>query len=166
VAVKANPKSKYEVSDELIALAEQEPRICLLPLDTPMTRAQAISLGTLTVTGTVGLEAVMGKGRAMSLRHPLIERQFPSLHAASVSEGVQKLLNDPKAGVGSAECGVQLVQYMVASSFPGLVSEPLFHPQCLDPENIRSVADALHGLSPGSKFAAPLFVPNSLHFAQ
>lgn len=146
VAVKANPKSKYEVSAGLLALAAQEPRVCLLPLGTPMTKAQACTLGTLTVSGTVGFEAVLGKGRCLSLRHPLIEREFPGLHATSVAEGVYRLLNDPQAGTGGTELGTQLIQCLVAQSFPGLVSEPLYHPLCIEPENIRLVADALHGL--------------------
>jgi hypothetical protein len=166
VAVKVNPKSKYEVSDELIALAAREPRVCLLPLKTPMARAQAISIGTLTVTGTVGFEAVMGKGRALSLCHPMIEREFPRLHAVSIPDGVHRLLSDPSAGVGSTECGVRLIQYMVAHSFPGLVSEPLYHPYCIEQDNVRAVADALYGLSGASKVVAPLLNSNTLRFAQ
>jgi hypothetical protein len=146
VAIKANPKSKYEVTAELIALASADPRVCLLPLSMPMAQAQARTVGTLTVSGTVGFEAVFGKGRCMSLRHPLIEKEFPSLHAVSVEDGVRRLLADPQAGLGSAKLGTKLVQCLVAQSFPGLVSEPQTHPHCLEMQNIRLIADALHGL--------------------
>lgn len=146
VAVKANPKSKYEVSDGLLALAVHEPRVCLLPLSMSMTQAQACTVGALTVSGTVGFEAVLGKGRCLSLRHPLIERTFPGLHATSVADGVHRLLNDPQAGMGSSELGTRLIQQLVEQSFPGLVSEPLYHPLCIEPQNVRLVADALHAL--------------------
>jgi hypothetical protein len=146
VAIKANPKSKYEVTAELIALACADRRVCLLPLTMTMAQAQACTAGTLTVSGTVGFEAVFGKGRCMSLRHPIIEKEFPSLHADSVEEGVRRLLADPQAGRGGADLGTKLVQCLVAQSFLGLVSEPQSHPHCLDPQNIRLVADALHGL--------------------
>lgn len=146
VAVKVNPKSKYEISEGLLTLATGEPRVCLLPLNMSMTNAQACTVGTLTVSGTVGIEAVLGKGRCISLRHPLIEREFPSLHATSVAHGVHCLLNDPHAGMGGIEFGARLIQLLVKESFPGLVSEPLYHPMCIEPENIRLVADALHAL--------------------
>ena len=150
VAIKANPKSKYEVSIELLALATQEPRVCLIPLTMSMAQAQACTVGTLTVSGTVGFEAALGKGRCLSLRHPLIERNFPSLHASSVADGVQRLLNDPQAGLGGTEVGMQLIQQLVKDSFAGLVSEPLYHPACIDPKNVILVADALHALMPAS----------------
>lgn len=150
VAVKANPKSKYEVSAGLLALAACEPRLCLIPLSMSMAQAQACTVGTLTVSGTVGFEAALGKGRCLSLRHPLIERDFPSLHASSVADGVHRLLHDPEAGVGGIEVGIRLIQQLVKESFHGLVSEPLYHPICIDPENVRLVADALHDLVPAS----------------
>lgn len=151
VAIKANPKSKYEVADDLLALANCNPRVCLLPLGMSMTQAQACTVGTLTVSGTVGFEAVLGKGRCLSLRHPLIEREFPSLHATSVADGVHRLLGDPQAGLGGAEFGRRLIQQLVKESFPGLVSEPLYHPSCIEPENVRLVANALHALATASE---------------
>lgn len=146
VAVKANPKSKYEVSDELLALASAEPRVCLLPLDMKMADAQALTVGTLTVTGTVGLEAVLGRGRALSLGHPVIQTHFPSLHADSIADGVGKLLHEPAAGVGSAEMGAELLQHLVQTSYRGVVSEPLYDARCIEPDNVAAVAKAIKGL--------------------
>jgi hypothetical protein len=147
VAVKANPKSKYEVCSELLELAAQDPRVCLLPLEMRMPEAQRLSIGTLTVSGTVGYEAVFGKGRCISLRHPVIEHHFPKFHATSVAHGVERLLTEPGAGVGGVEEGTRLVQSLVRDSYPGLVSEPLYHPFCIQPENISLVADALDRVS-------------------
>lgn len=146
IAVKANPKSKYEVSDELLALAAAEPRVRLLPLDMAMPAAQALTCGALTVTGTMGFEALFGKGRTLSLCHPLIEAQFPQFHAASVAEGVARLLADPDAGRGCIETGIRLVQAIMAQSFPGVVSEPLYDPRCMAPANVEQVAAVLDGL--------------------
>jgi hypothetical protein len=143
IAVKANPKSKYEVCAELLALAEKEPRICLLPLAMRMPEAQRFALGVLTISGTVGLEAVLGKGRCISLRHPIIEKHFPEFHATSIEHGVWRLLNEPDAGIGRIDTGTVLIQELVKESFPGLVSEPLYHPMCIDPNNVSLVADAL-----------------------
>lgn len=143
VAIKANPKSKYEVSEELLALAISEPRVCLLPLDMGMAAAQSAAVGTVTVTGTVGYEAVFGKGRALSLRHPLIKQEFPALHADSIAEAVRLLLEDPAAGRGGSVAGERLLQHFCEASYAGLVSEPLYDERCMDPDNVSRVAQAL-----------------------
>ena len=146
VAVKANPKSKYEVSDGLLNLAEIEPRVCLLPLDISMPVAQAASIGALTVTGTVGFEAVFGKGRTLSLCHPVLELDFPSFHASSVNDGVDRLLHDPMSGQGKLESGIRLIQTFMGQSFPGLINEPLFDTRCIETANVNRVASVLEAL--------------------
>ncbi|MBQ0929631.1 hypothetical protein [Ideonella alba] len=143
LALKANPKSKYELSDALLALAAREPRLCLLPLDLPMPEAHRMSLGAVTVSGTVGLEAVFGKGRCLSLRHPVIEQLFPHCHAESPEQAVERLLADPAAGLGRPGDGPRLLAELIAHSFPGLVSDPLSHPACLEEDNIDRVAQGL-----------------------
>jgi hypothetical protein len=56
---------------------------------------------------------------------------------------VWRLLNEPDAGIGRIDTGTVLIQELVKESFPGLVSEPLYHPMCIDPNNVSLVADAL-----------------------
>jgi hypothetical protein len=151
IAVKANPKMKYEVSDEFLRLVESSPRLCLLPISMTMPRSLANVTGAITVTGTIGLEAVFGKGRCLSLRHPIIESEFPQFHAASPTAAAKLLLADPAAGIGNVELGVKLLRRFVAQSFPGLVSEPLLLPACMDRANVNAVAHALETLLMGSK---------------
>lgn len=144
ILIKINPKAKYEMSDALLALAESEARVVLLSRSLPMAKAQALAIGAVTVSGTVGLEAVFGRGRCISLRHPLIERWFPEFAAPTPEEATEKLLSQPDAGTGSAACGAKLIAKIRASSFEGFISDPVSDPACLDPSNIILVADAIH----------------------
>jgi hypothetical protein len=143
VAIKANPKSKYEVSGDLIRLAQGEPRIVLLPLDWKMPQAQAVSIGSVTVSGTVGYEAVFGRGRCLSLRHPVIRDHFPSFHADSPEEAVVRLIADSDAGKGNRNTAEKLLAWLLANSFPGTINEPAYNPNCTSAENIRAVTEAL-----------------------
>lgn len=143
VAVKANPKAKYELTAALFALAESDSRVCLLPLELGMPAALACSIGAVTVTGTVGFEAICGKGRAISLRHPIIEQEFPEFHAATPADAVCRLLTEPLAGFGNVSTGTKLIQLLVSQSFPGLVGDPLFYPRCIEPANVEAVAQAI-----------------------
>jgi hypothetical protein len=143
IAVKANPWLKYETSDDLLELADNEERILLLPRRLSMAQAQAKTIGAVTVSGTVGLEAVFGRGRCLSLRHPIIDRLFPWCAAATPHEAVAKLLNEPTAGIGNPDQGEKLLTELQHLSFPGLIADPLWVPQCLDHANLDLVADAI-----------------------
>jgi hypothetical protein len=147
IAVKANPKAKYELSESLLSLASNNPRVCLLPLELSMPEALANTIGAVTVTGTVGFEAICGKGRAISLRHPIIEQEFPEFHAGSPAEAVNRLIMEPMAGVGTIDAGARLIKRFVSQSFPGLVGDPLSYPICMEQKNIENVAKALSDLA-------------------
>jgi hypothetical protein len=142
VAVKANPKSKYEASAEMLALARKDRRVILLPLEYPMAQAQAVCTGAVTVSGTVGFEAVFGRGRCLSLRHPVLEQHLPEFHATSPEEAVARLLEDPQAGCGSAARGADLLAQLVRDSYAGTINEPTYDTNCLSSENITRVSAA------------------------
>jgi hypothetical protein len=143
VAVKANPKAKYEVSEALLALARRDRRVVLLPLNWRMPQAHEVAIGAVTVTGTVGYEAVFGRGRCISLRHPMITEMFPKLHADTPEEAVERLLSDPAAGNGGPEMTRRLLERIIATSFPGVINEPAYDPTCMSEENLIRVCDAL-----------------------
>jgi hypothetical protein len=141
--LKANPKAKYEISSDLLALAATEARVRLLPLDMKMPVAHRLCLGAVTICGTVGFEAVFGRGRCVSVRHPLITAHFPS-HAADTPEAaVEALLFNPAAGVGSVKFGAEFLGHVYGETFPGLISDPFSAPACVEPGNVRQVADAV-----------------------
>lgn len=143
VAVKANPKSKYEASAEMLELARSTDRVVLLPIACPMQDAQSVTTASVTVSGTVGFEAVFGCGRCLSLRHPVLERHLPEFHADTPEDAVARLLADPDAGRGSAALGADLLAQLVADSFEGTINEPTYDPNCLSPENIGRVKGAI-----------------------
>ncbi|MCR9242066.1 MAG: hypothetical protein NXH87_11870 [Rhodobiaceae bacterium] len=147
IAIKSNPKSKYEVSGRLMELAYKESRLCLLPRTCTMTEAQSMTCGSLTVCGTVAFEAVFGKGRCISLKHPLIEREFPHIHADCVADAVDRLLNSESDGLGDTKTGTKLIQLLVAQSFPGVVSDQVYQPDCLARENTQMIASALNAVT-------------------
>ena len=140
VAVKANPKPYYELSTRLLDFCLSEPRVTLLPVEMTMVEALKATTGAVTVTGTVGYEAVCGRGRCISTAHPLLDAHFPEFAAPSIEAAGLRLLTDPDAGRGSPEQGARLLQRVTARSFDGLISDPLSDPRCMTPENIAKIA--------------------------
>jgi hypothetical protein len=140
VALKANPKPYYELSDALLDAGLNEPRVLFLPVAMPMVEALRHTIGAVTVTGTVGYEAVCGRGRCLSIAHPLLTEEFPDFAAPSVEAAAVRLLTDPEAGRGSPALGARLLQRLTARSFPGLVADPVTLPACMAPDNLDLVA--------------------------
>ena len=143
ISIKANPKTKYEMKQSLIDFAIAHPRIHLLPLSMKMDEAQPLCVGAITVCGTVGLEAVFGRGRCISLRHPILNRYFPDFAAETPEEAIEKLLAMPHAGIGSRDMGARYLQAIRAQAYPGWISDPFSMPECLDADNVALVANGL-----------------------
>ncbi len=142
VALKANPKPYYELSDALLDFCLAEPRVHLLPVGLNMVEALALTTGAITITGTVGYEAVCGRGRCLSIAHPILTDEFPNFAAPSVEAAAVRLLTDPGAGRGSPAQGARLLQRLTARSFAGLVADPVSLPECMAPANLDAVARA------------------------
>lgn len=140
VAVKANPKPFYELSTALLDLCVDHPRVVLLPFSMRMMEALEVTIGALTVTGTVGYEAVCGRGRCISTAHPILDDHFPMFTAPTIEAAAKRLLDDSAAGRGSTEEGVRLLQRLTARSFDGLISDPVSDPRCMAPANIAKIA--------------------------
>lgn len=143
VALKANPKPYYELSDALLDLALSEPRLHLLPVEMNMVEALACTTGAITITGTVGYEAVCGRGRCLSVAHPVLTDDFPEFAAPTVEEAALRLLADPKAGKGSPATGARLLQRLTARSFDGLIADPVSLPESMAPANLDAIARAI-----------------------
>jgi hypothetical protein len=143
VSVKANPKPYYELDDALLDYCSSEPRVRLLPAEMRMPEAMSLCIGAMTITGTVGFEAVCGRGRCISLCHPVLDEGFESFVAQTPEEAVRRLLTEPSAGCGDAPTGARLMQKLTRRSFPGTISDPVSDPASMAPENLGCIADGI-----------------------
>jgi hypothetical protein len=143
VAVKANPKPYYELSGELLDFCLSQPRVHLLPAEMGMIEALGLTTGAITVTGTVGYEAVCGRGRCLSIAQPILDDHFPDFAAPSIEAAARRLVTDSGAGRGSPAEGARLIQLMTARTFEGVVADPVSMPGCMAPANLDRVARAV-----------------------
>ena len=156
IAVKSNPKWKYEVDDRLLSLMEARRDIVPLPRSMAMDDARAATAGAITVTGTIGHEAVFGLNSCISLRHPVLTEHFPQFAAGTPEEAVEKLLRNPDAARGNPDLGAELLQYFYAHSFPGYILDPFNWPFVLEATNVDILANAfLHCLEHATSVSKP-----------
>ena len=143
--VKPNPKSNYEISEELITLATRNKQIEILhhfvKMDNVLPKVDLV----ITVTGTIAIECILSNKPVITLVDTInnkvksciyIESIIPKL--SSIIEEVKKdnfpkLLNNEK---------VAFINSLNKSSFEGKVSDPLTDESCILENNIHKMATA------------------------
>ena len=71
LVVKPNPHAKFEMSEDLLALMEEEPRIIPVPLPVSMGEVLARIDTVVTVTGTIAIECIFSGKPVITLMHTL-----------------------------------------------------------------------------------------------
>ncbi|MCY1425303.1 hypothetical protein D9M71_410880 [compost metagenome] len=143
--VKANPKSKYELSNELIEVLRSHPRISPILLDKTMASVlEKVDL-VCTVTGTVAVECVLSGKPLAQFGPSIVENGVGCAHIRDPEAitAIAQHIESNKFTIASDEERVRLVRRLYATSFPGKVSDPVNMPAVMTPENIRSIANVL-----------------------
>lgn len=143
--VKANPKSKYELSDELLDILRSHPKVSPIPLTCSMASVLSQVDLVCTVTGTVAVECVLsGKplvqfGPSVIDHGPGCEQLGTVVEIADVARRIE--LNTYR--LATDEDRICLVRKLYATTFPGKVSDPVNLPSVMAADNIRAVANML-----------------------
>lgn len=75
LVVKPNPKAKYELTDELMALLKICDNIVIVPLATPMANVFSRTNIVVVVTGTIAMECVVANKPVVTLANTLNNKQ-------------------------------------------------------------------------------------------
>lgn len=143
--VKANPKSKYELCDELLEILRSHPKVSPIPLTETMASVFPEVDLVCTVTGTVAVECVLSGKPLVQLGCSVVmhgngceQLKSPSgitEVARKVEEGAYKLATNE-------DC-INLVRKLFSTTFPGKVSDPLNLPSVMEQSNVSGVAAVL-----------------------
>ena len=145
LAVKINPKAKYELSDSLIRIIQNNKNVIALPIGLAMREIfKKLSL-LITVTGTVAIEAVMLGVPVVSLGHTLASKYNGCVKISSPSEVTRiiKMVDNQEFLLANENQRLNLIKDMYLYSFPGIVSDPCHMPNVLEHQNIENVVMVL-----------------------
>lgn len=146
--LKPNPKSKYELSPELIGFVKKHENIIPLSHSSAMVDALKLVQAVITVSGTISLESIFTGFPCLSLAMPYVRDSMPQRHLSSVVELKAKLmalLGLPDADVVRDQA-VSLYRYQIYSSYQGLISDPFSDVRCIDPVNIEKIYASIKSL--------------------
>ncbi len=150
LVVKPNPKSKYELSDDLLGLVASSDRI--LPVPHRMSMGDVLQTTDLivTVTGTVAIEAIFA-GRPVVTLVETLPNMVPSciyLKDPNSLPDVVRMVRERAFPRATASQKVAFLNLLTRTSYPGVISNPYSSPSCVSDENICRVSSAFkHVLS-------------------
>jgi hypothetical protein len=140
--IKPNPKSKYELTPELIQLLESKSNVKYLHHTSKMDDILSLINLVVTVTGTIAIECVLSNKPVATLIKTInneaknctfiesIERDLPNV-IKSVKDGVFKTL--------TLEEKIDFINEINTSSYKGVISDPFSDKNCVSKENINNI---------------------------
>lgn len=144
LVVKPNPKSKYELSDDLCELVKSTPNIVALSHKTPMKAVFPQAPLLMTVTGTVTLECIFaGKPIAVLGNHAMT--QYAGLEVMSQPEDIASVMEKvlaQRAKVATREDAKSLLNYLYGKSYPVTLWHQLDRPELMTDRNVNALTDA------------------------
>lgn len=142
VVVKTNPKSKYEMSSQLLTLMRDRENVIALDRDVPMTDIFNKSEIVVTVTGTIAIECVLAGKPLALLGVSIVDESAGCVNMNSIHE-IKNLIDIVEKDMfitANQEDKRKIIHRMMTTSYPGLISDPVSNPNCVDENNLELVA--------------------------
>ncbi|WP_373032499.1 hypothetical protein [Sulfurovum sp.] len=143
IVVKTNPKSKYEMSEELISLIGEQDNIIALDRNVPMSDIFNLSNIVVTVTGTIAIECVLANKPLGLLGVSMVNESTGCLNMLNAQEVVE-LITTLENGTfinANQEAKRNIIHRMMTTSYPGLISDPVSNPNCVNEDNLNLVCE-------------------------
>jgi hypothetical protein len=141
IVVKPNPKSKYELSNELVELVASSDR--LIPVPHRMSMKDVLKKIDLivTVTGTVAIEAIFAGWPVVTLVETL-NNTVPGCVYVENLNSLASVICQVRQGAFPKPSEAEKLTFLnllTCTSYRGIISNPYSTPTCLSDENLRDV---------------------------
>ena len=146
--VKPNPKSKYELSQELIALCSSHKHIKMIHHSVSMDAIfKDIDL-VITVNGTIAIESIFSNKPVLTLIKSLYNTAPNCLYLEDIKR-LNYFINLVKQGTYptiSLKHQLDFINLLNKTSFPGIISDPFYNINCVAMENLQRVKNAIQDI--------------------
>ncbi|WP_309498781.1 hypothetical protein [Sulfurovum sp.] len=145
LVIKTNPKSKYEMNEALLQVVKNTNNIIPLHSNTPMKDIFDLSTLVVTVTGTVAIECIL-VSKPLGLLGPSVVKGFNGCNILQNPKEINNVISLTKnnqftpANINDKR---NLIKKLVASSYKGLITDPVSNPNCLQQDNLDLIVQAI-----------------------
>ena len=142
--VKPNPKSKYELSEELIELCSKNPKIVAISHDMGMGEVFPKMDMVITVTGTIAMECIFSNKPVLTLAKTLNNRQKNCIYIDKLEEinTYVEMVMDKTFPTISERDKIAFINYLNQTSYSGEINDPYSSPLSIQNSNIEKISDA------------------------
>lgn len=144
LVVKPNPKSKYELSDDLCELVKSTPNIIALSHKTPMKAVFPLAPLLMTVTGTVTLECIFAsKPIAVLGNHAMTK--YAGIEVMNQPEDIASVMDKvltQRAKVATRDDAKLILNHLYTKSYPVTLWHQLDRPELMTERNVNKLTDA------------------------
>ncbi|MFA0467376.1 hypothetical protein [Vibrio breoganii] len=137
ILIKPNPKSKYEISQALLDEIDAHPHVHALCHDISMDVLFEKFDCFFSVTGTINIECILAGKYCFSPKLPVNTMFTPELNCFPSLNAMNALRTDRDKMSPYA-----LINYLVSSSFSGMIGDQIHAPQVFSDSNIYNVVNA------------------------
>lgn len=145
--VKPNPKSKYELTPELIEVVESKENIKHLHHSTKMDDVLPNMNLVVTVTGTIAIECILSNKPVITLINTINNKAGNCVFIKSLREELDLVVDSIK---GDTYCTINnqdkidFINILNSTSYKGLISDPFSDGNCISKQNIDNVLEAFN----------------------
>lgn len=146
--VKPNPKSKYELSNELIEFIQSHDKVIALRHDVPMAAIfDHIDL-VATITGTVAIECILANKPVVTFVKTINNTSENCLYVETFEDLKRniKLVEDGNFPTISEDQKIGFLNTLNKLSFDGVISDPYHDPNCVSKENVSKLVRAFENV--------------------
>jgi len=140
--VKPNPKSKYELSPELVSLVKQTPNIRHLHHSTKMDGILPNIDLVITVTGTIAIECILSNKPVVTLIKTINNQAKNCKFINSLSRelpGIMKDVMEKTFKTLSLEEKIDFINILNKTSYKGIISDPFSDKYCIKANEIHHI---------------------------
>ncbi len=142
--IKPNPKSKYELSSDLIGYITNHSNIIMLKHNISMDDVFNKTDLFITVTGTIAIECILSNKPVITLIETLNNTAKNCLFVKDVSDLNKfiELARNNNFPTITQEDQITFLSLLNKTSYLGIISDPFVAPNCMSEENIDNMVDA------------------------
>jgi len=146
--IKPNPKSKYELSNDLMDYIQAHDNIVALRHDLSMSEVFIDIDLVVTITGTIAIECILTNKPVVTLVKTINNTSKNCLYADSfeILGTYLKFIEENSFPTISKDEQVDFVNLLSRLSFKGIISDPYTNPNSVSKENIENLKNAFESV--------------------
>ncbi|WP_417554595.1 hypothetical protein [Microbacterium sp.] len=148
VWVKPNPKSFYELSDDLLQVVSSRPNVRVLSHSVKMSEVVDQVALVVTVTGSVAIERLLAEKPVLVLQEDYARwiGATPPTGLALDADGITLDAVLSELSEAQRPKPVEVIERLISTSYRGVISEPTYMPGVLEPANVDRLVAAFNNV--------------------